>query len=107
MIVAAKKGQLTHFVGPGVWADFKCGRHSGFPWCCIVWYVWPYTRLGGHRLSGNRYIWKMRYAAWRAEGDYIECPFCKLRGRKPAPMRPCRCRPPSPDKRRLMWGGVA
>jgi hypothetical protein len=70
------------------WLDhWRCGRHSGFPICCVVWWLTGWRLV---RTNENYIAWMTnRHRPW-----YIQCPFCIMRGHT-VPMRDCamRCRP--------------
>lgn len=71
--------------GETVRRSWECGRHSGFPLCCIVWYILR-AHSGWVALVHNRY-WYQRWLvrSYRADPiithQYVRCPLCKLRGR--------------------------
>jgi hypothetical protein len=65
--------------------DWVCGRHSGIPACCRVWFI--AADLAPRRL--RRVYWKLPATeAW----DYIPCPRCLATGRgKDFALRECEC----------------
>lgn len=86
------KFQIPTYGGSGrppLTHDWRCGHHSGFPTCCVIWFVttwrlisyWPWANLMYHRLR------------WEGLGrcQYIRCPWCKLTGRIET-MSICECR---------------
>ncbi len=58
--------------------DYTCGKNSGIPVCCIVWYltVWYMFNLSLKRLY-NRWVGDI----YNYEICYIRCPLCKVMGR--------------------------
>lgn len=52
--------------------DIHCGRHSGFPECCIKFFItkwiWNYSRYKLH--------WKKLGRLRKNRPDYIPCPTC-------------------------------
>lgn len=86
----------------------KCGLHSGFRLCDIIWFV-----TGWHLLlwlkqknkptlefhGPNGYVVKAwdniyladKYSFWRDRDEvhYMECPMCKLFQPKPIKVKPC------------------
>lgn len=60
------------------------GRHSGFPVCCIAWFV-ARSASGWVWLVHNRYWyqrWLDRQGADRPLAhQYVRCPVCVVRGR--------------------------
>jgi hypothetical protein len=69
---------LKTWVRRSVW-DFRCGRHSNIPSCCMIWFilVWPFVFRFG---SANSY-WE-RINRLRGGGvDYVVCPLCLALGR--------------------------
>lgn len=63
--------------------DIKCGLHSGFAPCCILFYItawtWLVKKLGFHGGPANQrwYPLYQRYFDWY-KVDYIMCPLCKI-----------------------------
>ena len=72
------------------WWDVRCGRHSGFPRCCVLWYVtvWQFVLLD--RSEG--FIYRYRYLrVFGRDVEYVRCPMCYLRRRAVA-MQVCDCK---------------
>lgn len=67
--------------------NINCGLHSGFPDCCIMFFVMIYSKLSIKR-SGywdcHRY---MNLHHW----NYIPCPHCALTGNR-VKVEKCNCR---------------
>jgi len=62
----------------GLSQEYKCGRNSGMPVCCIVWYLTVWKLLS--------FKIKCRYNEWVLDYSnesirYIRCPMCKVLGR--------------------------
>lgn len=66
---------------------YQCGRHSGFPLCCVLWYVTGWQLIGRlpHKtitlddgvvwvLSGPT-VWYTKNILW----GYVPCPLCIVR----------------------------
>jgi len=76
--------------------SLKCGLHSGFPWCCILWFVfiwWPFMVSNLPNFLGKRYQkwYRSRYKAFGVFGPQrIPCPFCALI-RREAKVIKCDC----------------
>lgn len=79
----------------GLIYDIKCGQHSGFAPCCILFYV------GFWRLicEINRQVGiikhgpiQRRYFDWAKDAGYVACPFCKALGSTRA-VKECSCPP--------------
>lgn len=69
---------------------YACGKHSGFPLCCILWYltVWKLIEKLPHKevklddnlvwtVSGPT-VWYIENTGW----GYIPCPLCIVRKNK-------------------------
>jgi hypothetical protein len=67
--------------------DILYGRHSGFRWCCILFYVtiWPSVlkRMGG------RYGWWTDRQHRRNGVGYVSCPLCAFFKRTPVKVHHC------------------
>lgn len=83
--------------------DWKCGRFSGFPLCCTVWYctLWRYWIVLWGRLGWGLPRFIFSYGNWACLGGmvtsgYVRCPLCVVRKKEIAAVRrccsPCVCR---------------
>jgi len=66
--------------------DWVCGKHSGIPACCRVWFI------GAQALpfAVKRVYW--RFALARDRYDYVPCPRCLATGRGvDIVLRECEC----------------
>ena len=44
------------------WKDeIRCGRHSGFAWCCLLWYILPWKLILKYAKWDESYTW---YHKW-------------------------------------------
>lgn len=44
------------------WKDeIRCGRHSGFAWCCLLWYILPWKLILKYAKWDEKYTW---YHKW-------------------------------------------
>ena len=64
--------------------DWNCGRHSGFPMCCILWYLGPWQLI----IFRTPWMWKWYWAL--GDGNYVRCPICLLRKHQ-VEMKECDC----------------
>ncbi len=65
---------------------WRCGRHSGFPLCCILWYLGPWQLI----IFKIPRMWKW-YWNLRDENDgYVRCPICLLTNRR-VKVKDCDC----------------
>ena len=105
--------------------SIRCGRHSGFRWCCIMWYL--LRRAVRHGTTHNilhspitipAYYWNNE-AVWRAhqfhvtlgspiwdwvwdrthwpDAGYIICPLCHHNLHRRVVVKSCNCTRPVPD----------
>lgn len=81
---------VYHFLRTRVF-DIKCGYHSGFPLCCILFYItfWEaecfYSEIKRrHSKLGEWYNKKIKGI------QYVRCPLCTLR-RKKIEIKLCSC----------------
>lgn len=65
------------------WLDVRMGSCSGFPSCCIVWFL-----TGWKLVSKTRFIWW--YSERAGKCNYVPCPLCMLSG---ARVKVRRCTP--------------
>lgn len=78
-----------------------CGIHSGYPTCCVLFYVMRYSQFAIEpwpEWKQDAYIGKMREEGLRPRG-YIPCPVC-LKTKIAHGVRPRRCRCGSPPRKR-------
>lgn len=66
--------------------DWNCGRHSGFPTCCIFWYLGPWQLI----IFRTPWMWKWYWALGDIAGNYVRCPICLLRNHQ-VEMKECDC----------------
>lgn len=69
---------------------FECGRHSGFPDCCIAFFVDKYLPvfLVGEGAHLKPYLRRVKDAGY--EGGFIPCPDC-LEKKRPQVILSCDC----------------
>ena len=65
--------------------NIRCGRHSGFPWCCTLWHTFVHT---------PHHYWMPYLVESQLGGPhYVRCPACIWldirREVKPCPTEPC------------------
>jgi hypothetical protein len=82
-------GAIRYRPLPGFWAsNYRCGLHSGFPKCCIRFFV-PSWMLGSHeqiRVHATKLVSSAaRMGKW---WGYIPCPECCLK-EEPIEVLPC------------------
>lgn len=64
---------------------WECGRHSGIPPCCRVFYIAVWSRCHRRPL---RELYLSLVGPW----EYVPCPVCMVRGRgKDTVLRDCTC----------------
>lgn len=68
----------------------ECGRHSGFPDCCITFFVDDYMPVfvAGEGAKFGPYL--QRIADAKYERGFIPCPDC-LEKKRPQVILPCDC----------------
>ena len=65
---------------------WRCGRHSGFPLCCILWYLGPWLLVVFKIPKMWEWYWTLG-----TECDYVRCPMCLLTNRR-VEVKDCDCR---------------
>ena len=80
--------------------DIRCGIHSGFPPCCIAFFIGPWKLVSligrdhcSHNILWSTY-WTLRTLSeelYNNESRYIQCPICLARG-KVIEAKDCNCR---------------
>jgi len=65
--------------------DFKCGRHSGVPTCCIFWFVCVWVPM--FRFKKIRVWYFNRILNW----DYIPCLLCVITKKNVGKLKVCSC----------------
>lgn len=58
--------------------DLVCGQHSGFPPCCIGWYVYVWIPFIEDIIC--RGLWSDRTYDNLPEWGYVPCPSCRATG---------------------------
>lgn len=80
--------------------DIRCGIHSGFPYCCIAFFIvpWKLISLLGRDHCSNNILWSAYWTLKLLAGElyynearYIQCPICMIRG-KFIRAKDCNCR---------------
>lgn len=72
--------------------DWVCGKHSGIPACCRVWFIaaWTFALPYSWKRAYDRLIAR-RSGAW----EYVPCPVCLVTGRgRGVPLIDCTCAAP-------------
>jgi hypothetical protein len=81
---------------PAVARMIECGLHSGFPACCVAFFVkiwWPWaTTIDALsvRRRADALIAYDSYQQWTKQAGYVPCPRCALE-RKFVEVLPCDC----------------
>ena len=78
--------------------DIHCGRHSGFPECCIKFFITKWIWIWDDKNSKE--MKKHRARLNKHHPGYIACPKC-IRKKNFIKLKPC---PKSCKLRRLVWG---
>lgn len=66
--------------------DLRMGKCSGFPNCCILWYVTGWSLLFGDKGKDlcSKSAWRakaiLRYHEKAGASGYVPCPLCLLSG---------------------------
>lgn len=74
----------------------ECGVHSGFPSCCIAFFVkvwWPYALAidgSSTRARADALTAYNAYQKWSTRPGYVPCPSCVVE-RKFVEVLPCDC----------------
>lgn len=91
-------GPLNAFVLKKIPYDILCGKHSGFPDCCIKFFITKWTWLWGCEPSKFRKAYSKRLKM--SEAGYVPCPKC-LKAKKFVDVQPC---PKTCKLRCFVWG---
>ena len=77
--------------------DYACGKHSGFPLCCVIFYLIRHecfeesTRILPRWIAKSEHIsWYWNYSAKFGDRNYVACPVCLHTGRF-AEIKKCGC----------------
>jgi len=55
--------------------DRDCGKHSGIPSCCVLWYIGVWKKA----IMNIPKLWRMYYSVNDTDNvEYIRCPVCIL-----------------------------
>ncbi len=70
----------------------RCGMHSGFPPCCVMFFlVRIYTWWPAHYYRNNTLAGRIERALVKPRGvNYIQCPLCQWRDHR-VPLKRCSC----------------
>ena len=74
-------------------ASLKCGIHSGFPFCCIIFYIVIYRPLYKSKFSVKQNeLWRL-YSNKIPEISFgrIPCPYCIMFDKNPKEANDCNC----------------
>jgi hypothetical protein len=68
------------------WLDLRCGECSGFPPCCIFWFLTGWKLIFGKFTVTvhDKPAWRARLILWYNERagrrGYVPCPLCLISG---------------------------
>lgn len=85
----------TSYVARRIWLDIRMGRCSGFPSCCICFYVTGWRLLFGDQFQSlsDKPTWRMKAILWyhrrSAHAGYVPCPLCLISKARVAEVRRC------------------